>query len=66
MLLQYAAYERVRHFSTVLVGDREPDLLLGPDVLVAAEVLLDPSLDLRAQLLDGVALLLYLAYLVSC
>ena len=39
-------------------------MLLGPDMLMVAEVLLDPSLDLLAQFLYGETLLLYMAHFI--
>ena len=66
MLLQNAAHERICNYWTTLVCDCEPDLLLGPDMLVVAEVLLDMSLDLLAQILYGKALLHYMTHLVPC
>ena len=64
VLLQHAAHKRVGHHWATLICHCKTDLLRGPDVLMAAEVLLDLILDLRAQLLSSETLLLYLLHLV--
>ena len=65
MLLQHVAHKCISHLWTALVCNCKTDLLRSPDVVMAAEALLDLILDLLAQLLSGETLFLYLVHLIS-